>query len=169
MITSTPEQQEMIQELRSLTRKFAQDKLAPNAEHDDAEQIFRPENIQALGDLGLTGIPVAEEFGGAGLGYEAYTVVIEEIAQAHAAYAISVAVTGLPQVILAKFGTDAQKKKYIPALAAGRAIGGFSLSEASSGSDAGSLKTTARLEGSKYVLNGTKLWTTQGDSAETII
>ncbi len=169
MTSSTPEQLEMIAELRALTRKFAQEKLAPRAEHDDRDEIFRPENIQALGELGLTGVPVAEEYGGAGLGYEAYTAVIEEIAQAHAAYAISVAVTGLPQVILSKFGSDAQKKKYIPALASGRAIGGFSLSEASSGSDAGSLKTTARKDGSKYIVNGTKLWTTQGDSAETIV
>src|SRR6185312_12206561 len=90
-------------------------------------------------------------------------------AAVNAAYAISVSVTGLPQIILAKFGNEAQKKKYIPPLASGKAIGSFGLSEASSGSDAGSLRTTARREGDHYIINGTKLWITQSDVAETIL
>ena len=161
----------MIEELRTLTRKFATERMLPHVAADEAEGRFRHEWISGLGELGLTGVPVDEAYGGAGLGYAEYVAVIEELARVHAAYAISVAVTGLTQVILSKFGNEAQKKKYIPALAAGRAIGGFSLSEASSGSDAASLRTTAKLsaDGKTYVINGTKLWCTQGDVSETII
>lgn len=157
------------QELRDLTRKFVKNNIWPIVEKDEESGTFRPEVIAGLGELGLTGIPVDENYGGAGLGYQDYIVAIEEIARASASYAISVAVTGLPQVILQEGGTEAQKQKYIPSLAAGKAIGSFSLSEASSGSDAASLRTTARREGDHYVLNGTKLWTTQADSASTIL
>lgn len=156
-------------ELRELTRKFVEKELWPVIEQDERDERFRPELIQKLGELGLTGIPVPEEWGGAGLGYLDYCTVIEEIAKCNAGYAISVAVTGLPQVILNLFGNEEQKKKYIPPLANGNAIGAFSLSEASSGSDAGSLRTLARKEGSNYIIHGTKLWTTQGDLAETFI
>ncbi|MBU6375616.1 MAG: acyl-CoA dehydrogenase family protein [Bdellovibrionales bacterium] len=156
-------------ELRNLTRKFAQKTIASTVEQDERDGLFRTEYIQELGTLGLTGIPVPEEYGGAGLGYQDYIVAIEELAKVSAAYAISVAVTGLPQIILSSFGTEEQKKHYIPPLASGSAIGAFSLSEAASGSDAGALLTTARLEGDHYVINGTKLWTTQADSAEVMI
>lgn len=156
-------------ELRELTRKFAQKELIPIVEKDEEEERFRPEVISKLGELGLTGIPVPEDYGGAGLGYQEYAVTIEELAAANTGYAISVAVTGLPQVILNLFGNEAQKKKYIPPLASGRAIGAFSLTEAGSGSDAGALRTTAKRDGDHYVINGTKLYTTQGDVAETII
>jgi alkylation response protein AidB-like acyl-CoA dehydrogenase len=156
-------------ELRELARRFVKKNIWPIVEQDEETGTFRPEIIAGLGELGLTGIPVPEALGGAGLGYQEYIVALEEIARASAAYAISVAVTGLPQVILTEGGTDAQKSKYIPPLASGKAIGSFSLSEASSGSDAGSLRTTARLDGSHYILNGTKLWTTQADSASTIL
>ncbi|MDR3606473.1 MAG: acyl-CoA dehydrogenase family protein [Oligoflexia bacterium] len=156
-------------ELRALARRFAEKELAPLIEADERDEKFRPEMIAKLGDLGLCGIPVPEEYGGAGLGYQEYAAAIEEIAAVSLSYAISVAVTGLPQVILNLFGTEAQKRKYIPKLASGHAIGAFALSEPSSGSDAGSLRTSARREGDSYVLNGTKMWITQADSAETLI
>ena len=160
------EENEVARELRALTRKFAQKELAPLVEEDERNETFRPEIIRKLGELGLTGIPVPEEYGGAGLGYSEYIATIEELAAVNAGYAISVAVTGLPQIILSLFGTEEQKRKFIPPLAEGRAIGAFSLSEAFAGSDAGSLRTTARRDGDDYILNGTKLWTTQGDSAD---
>jgi acyl-CoA dehydrogenase len=112
---------------------------------------------------------VPEELDGAGLGYQEYAIVLEELAKASSGYAISVAVTGLPQVILNLSGTPEQKKKYVPPMARGEQIGAFGLSEASSGSDAGSLRTTATKDGDHYVLNGTKLWITQGDIASTLI
>lgn len=156
-------------ELRDLTRKFALKELAPILEADERDERFRPELVRKLGELGLTGVPVAEAYGGAGLGYLEYAAVIEELAAANAGYAISVAVTGLAQVILSRFGSEEQRKKYVPRLAEGRAIGAFSLSEAGSGSDAAALRTTAVREGDHYLVNGTKLWTTQGDVAETIL
>lgn len=159
----------MQQELRELTRKFARKSIAATVEGDEHDERFRPEIIRELGQLGLAGIPVPEAYGGAGLGYQDYIVTIEELARVSAAYAISVAVTGLPQVILSTFGSEEQRQKHIPRLASGDAVGAFSLSEASSGSDAASLRTTARREGDHYVLNGTKLWTTQADSADVIL
>jgi alkylation response protein AidB-like acyl-CoA dehydrogenase len=156
-------------ELRELARRFAQKELASIVEEDEKTETFRPEIIKKLGEIGLTGVPVPEAYGGAGMGYQEYAIVIEELARVSTSYAISVAVTGLPQMILAASGNEAQKQKYIPPLAAGDAIGAFALSEPSSGSDAGSLRTTARLDGDHYVINGTKLWITQGDVADTII
>ncbi len=161
----TPERQE----LRKLARQFAEKELAPLVEGDEATETFRPELIARLGELGLTGIPVAEEWGGAGLGYQEYVIALEELSKVSAAYAISVAVTGLPQMILQASGTSEQKKKFIPRLAAGQGIGAFALSEAGSGSDAGSLRTTARRDGDHYIINGTKQWITQADSAEVIM
>lgn len=163
------EESAVLSELKSLTRKFAQKEILPLVEEDERTETFRPEIIRKMGELGLTGIPVPEAYGGAGLGYVEYAAAIEEIARASMSYAISVAVTGLPQVILNQYGNEAQKKKYIPPLAQGSAIGAFSLTEASSGSDAASLRTTAVKQGDSYLLNGTKLYTTQGDIADTII
>ena len=156
-------------EIRSLTRKYARDKILPLVEKDEETQTFRPEIIQGLGELGLTGIPTDEKYGGAGMGYQEYTAAVQEIAAVSASYAVSVCVSGLPQVILQKFGNESQKSKYIPRLAAGSAIGAFALSEAGSGSDAGSVRTSAKKNGDHYILNGTKLWITQADVSEVII
>jgi alkylation response protein AidB-like acyl-CoA dehydrogenase len=160
---------EIQKELRKLASKFVQKELLPRVEEDEREERFRPELIQSLGNLGLTGIPISDAYGGAGLGYQEYTVALEEIAAGNLGYAISVAVTGLTQIIIQLFGNENQKQKYIPALAKGEAIGAFSLSEAGSGSDAGNLRTTAKKDGDFYKLNGSKLWTTQGDIASTLI
>ncbi len=168
-VTTAMKDSDIQSELRALARKFAENELRPIVDADEESETFRPELIKKLGGLGLTGIPVPEAFEGAGLGYSEYCVVIEEIARVSCSYAISVAVTGLPQMILAASGTEEQKKKYIPSLARGDGIGSFALSEASSGSDAGSLRTTAKLNGDHYILNGTKLWITQADVAEVIL
>jgi len=165
-------------ELRALARKFVEKELIPILEEDEKAERFRPELIEKLGELGLTSIPLAEAYGGSGLGYLEYVVALEELAGGNMGYAISVSVTGLTQLILAEFGNEEQQKKYIPPLAQGKAIGAFSLSEAFSGSDAASLRTVAKKysgkpgssqPGDHYILNGTKLWCTQGDIAETLI
>lgn len=156
-------------EIRNLARKFSRDRIAPLVEHDEETETFRREIIRGLGELGLTGIPTSEHCGGAGLGYQEYIAAIEEIAASSGAYAVSVAVSGLPQVILDTFGTAVQKEKYIPKLASGEWIGSFVLSEAGSGSDAASLRTSAELKGDHYLLNGTKLWITQADEADVFI
>jgi alkylation response protein AidB-like acyl-CoA dehydrogenase len=157
------------QQIRELARKYCRDKIAPIVEHDEETGTFRREIIKGLGDLGLTGIPVHEEFDGAGLGYQEYIACVEEIAAVSCSYAISVAVSGLPQIILQTFGNTEQKKKFIPKLATGDWVGAFALSEPSSGSDAASLLTTATRDGDHYVLNGTKLWITQADTADVLI
>jgi alkylation response protein AidB-like acyl-CoA dehydrogenase len=156
-------------EIRALAKKFAKERIAPLVEHDEETETFRRELIRDLGELGLTGIPTSDRFGGAGLGYQEYIGAIEELAAASGAYAVSVAVSGLPQVILDTFGSEDQKSRYIPKLASGEWIGSFALSEAGSGSDAASLRTQAVLSGDHYVLNGTKLWITQADCADIFI
>jgi butyryl-CoA dehydrogenase len=156
-------------EIREITKKFARAQILPIVEHDEETKTFRPEIIKSLGALGLTGIPTSEKNGGAGLGYQEYVGAIEEIAAVSGAYAVSVAVSGLPQVILEKHGTEVQQQTFIPKLASGEWIGSFVLSEASSGSDASSLRTEAKRDGDHYVLNGAKLWITQGDSANVLI
>jgi alkylation response protein AidB-like acyl-CoA dehydrogenase len=155
--------------IRDTTRKFVRTRLQPLVEDDEQKGVFRREIIQGLGELGLTGIAVPEALGGMGLGYKEFAIALEEIASVNTGYAVSVAVTGLPQQILCAFGNDAQKKRFVPKLASGEWVGGFSLSEAGSGSDAGALKTTAKKSGSHWVLNGTKLWTTQGNVADVIV
>jgi alkylation response protein AidB-like acyl-CoA dehydrogenase len=156
-------------ELRALARKFAENEIRPIVDADEETETYRPEIIRKLGALGLTGVPVPETYEGAGLGYSDYAVVIEEIARVSASYAVSVSVTGLAQMILSNAGSEELKKKYLPELARGEKIGGFALSEADAGSDASSLRMTARKEGDHYVLNGTKLWITQADSASVLI
>jgi len=165
---STFETEEQM-EIRTLARKYAREKILPHVEKDEESQTFRPEIIRGLGELGLTGIPTAEKYGGAGLGYQEYTAAVQEIAAVNASYAVSVCVSGLPQVILSAFGNDTQKQKYIPKLASGEWIGAFALSEAGSGSDASSLRCAATKEGNHYLLNGTKLWITQADVANVMI
>lgn len=156
-------------QIRELARKFAKEKIAPLVEHDEETHTFRREIIADLGSLGLTGIPTQEVYGGAGLGYQEYIACIEELAAVNTSYAISVAVSGLPQIILQQFGNEQQKKKHIPMLAEGKHIGAFALSEPSSGSDAASLRTTAKKVEGGYLINGTKLWITQADSADVMI
>lgn len=155
--------------LADAVRAFCEAELAPTVEQDDANEHFRKELIAAMGEQGFCGIPTPESHGGLGLGYSEYCVVLEEIAAVSASYAVSVAVTGLPQVILNKMGTDAQKQQWLPGLAAGELLGGFALSEPGSGSDAASLKTTAVRDGQDYVLNGTKFWITHGGYADVYI
>jgi alkylation response protein AidB-like acyl-CoA dehydrogenase len=143
--------------------------LGDTLKADDETETFRPEYLAALGEAGLCGLQSPEDFGGLGLGYTEYAIVLEEIARVSASYAVSVAVTGLPQVILATFGTQAQKEEFLPALAMGESIGAFALSEPDSGSDAASLQTTAVLEGDQYRLNGTKFWITHGGFADLYV
>lgn len=158
-------------ELIEMARETAQSVLGGTLKEDDEAEQFRPEYIQQLGEAGLCGIPTSEEFDGLGLGYFEYALALEEIAKVSPSYAVSVAVSGLPQVILQEFGTDEQKKDWITGLAQGQYIGGFALSEPDSGSDAGSLMTVAEYDSSSdtYRLNGRKFWITHGGYADIYI
>lgn len=155
--------------LREGAAEAAQAILAATVEEDDESETFRREHFTKLGEAGMCGIPTPEAFGGLGMGYTEYAIVLEEIARVSSSYAVTVAVNGLPQVILAEFGTPEQKERWMPGLAAGELLGAFALSEPGSGSDAASLKTTAVRDGDHYVLNGTKFWITHGSYADLYV
>lgn len=165
MFTRTEEQEALCR----AAAQAAHDILADTLKEDDEAERFRPEFIEALGEAGLCGVAAPEEYGGLGLGYLEYAMVLEEIAAVSSSYAVSVAVTGLPQIILGQHGTDAQKERWLPGLAAGELLGAFALSEPDSGSDAASLSTTAVRDGDHYVLNGTKFWITHGGYADVYL
>ncbi|MAZ47340.1 MAG: acyl-CoA dehydrogenase [Halobacteriovoraceae bacterium] len=157
------------QELINTIRKFRLDNIEPHAEHDDAKENFRPELIAQLGELGFCGITTEETYGGAGLGYEDYCWVLEELAKSSVAYAVTASVSSMVQSILQAYGNEDQKKKYIPNLASGQAIGSFCLSESHSGSDAAGMKTTAKKTDGGYILNGSKMWISTAGFSKTYI
>lgn len=165
MFILSEEQQSLVEAARAAATEI----LAPTVKEDDEKELFRKDLFRALGAAGLCGVQTAEAYGGLGLGYVEYALVLEEIAKVSPAYATSVAVSGLPQVILAKYGTEVQKLRWMPGLAAGELLGAFALSEPDSGSDAASLRATARREGDAYVLDGTKFWITHGGYADIYI
>lgn len=156
-------------ELQSSVRKFCLDKIEPHMEHDDANANFRMDIFNGLGELGLAGITLPEEYGGANLGYQELCAVLEEIAKYSVSYSVTVSVSTMVQSILNQYGNESQKEKYLPELTSGQFIGGFCLSESHSGSDAAALKTTAKKTDGGYILNGSKMWITSGGIAKTYI
>lgn len=160
---------ELQRELVLSLKKFCADSIEPHMEHDDAEGKFRMEIFQGLGEYGVTGVTLPEEYGGAGLSYLDYSYVLEEIAKSSVPYAVTVSVSGMVQSILKEFGNKSQREQYLPALTSGQEIGAFALSESHAGSDAANLKTTAKKVDGGYMLNGTKMWITSGGIAKTYI
>ena len=158
-------QKELIQNLR----KFCVSSIEPHMEHDDHEGKFRMEIFRGLGEYGVTGVTVPEEFGGAGLSYVDYSLILEEIAKTSVPYAVTVSVSSMVQTILNEYGTKTQKEKYLPELTSGQEIGAFALSESHSGSDAAAMKATAKKVDGGYILNGTKMWITSGGIAKTYV
>jgi acyl-CoA dehydrogenase len=152
--------------LRRTVRKFAEKELAPIAAESDEKGEFHREIYEKLAEIGLLGIPCPEKYGGAGLDYSTYIVVIEEIAKTCLSTAVGLAVQGLPQIMISQFGTEQQKRTYLSPLASGEKLGAFALTEAGSGSDAASLKTTAARDGDSYVINGSKVFITHGGVAD---
>lgn len=167
MVQLSDENRELIEHTKGTAARIFGDSEKLKA--DDEAERFDPDIMKALGEDGLTGITTATEYGGFGLGYLSYSLVLEEIAKYSASYAVSVAVNGLPQMILGQFGSDKQKEQWIEPLATGGALGAFALSEPDSGSDAASLTTTAVQHGDKYILNGRKFWITHGGYADIYI
>ncbi len=150
-------------------KKFCGDSIEPHMEHDDAEGKFRMEIFQGLGEYGVTGVTLPEEYGGAGLSFLDYSYVLEEIAKSSVPYAVTVSVSGMVQSIIKEFGNKTQREQYLPAMTSGQEIGAFALSESHAGSDAANLKTTAKKVDGGYMLNGTKMWITSGGIAKTYI
>lgn len=153
--------------LQKVIRDFAQQEIAPKAAYYDEAEEFPWENLHKMAELGLLGMPVAEEFGGAGTDTVSYIAAIEEISKACASTGAIMAVhtsTGIMPIDM--FGTEEQKQKYVPDLATGKKIGAFALTEAGAGSDAAQVATTAVLDGDEWVLNGSKCFITNGGEAE---
>ena len=156
--------------LRDLVRRFATDEIAPRAAEIDVENNFPADLWKKMGDLGILGITVSEEFGGSGMGYLAHAVAMEEISRASAAVGLSYgAHSNLCVNQIFKNGTDDQRRKYLPGLCSGDQVGALAMSEPGAGSDVVSMKLKATKQGDVYVLNGNKMWITNGPDADTYV
>jgi len=156
--------------LRATVAGFAAERIAPRAASIDANNKFPRDLWPELGALGLLGITVEEEYGGAGLGYLAHVVAMEEISRASAAVGLSYgAHSNLCVNQIRRWGTAAQKQKYLPPLLSGEYLGALAMSEAGAGSDVMAMRTTAHRDGDHYVLNGSKMWITNAPEADILV
>ncbi|MBM4195381.1 MAG: acyl-CoA dehydrogenase [Gemmatimonadetes bacterium] len=156
--------------VREMVRALARDEVAPIASAHDASQEFPWATVKRMADLGLLGIPWPESLGGAGFDTIAFMIAIEEMAKVCASHSITISAhTTLGTSPIVNFGTDAQRSKYVPLLAAGKVLGGFGLTEPGAGSDAGGTRTTAVRKNGHYVLNGTKRFITHGGVGEVFV
>ncbi len=156
--------------LRETVREFSEKEIAPGALERDEKQIFPHEQIKKLGELGFMGITVPEEFGGAGLDYKSYAILIEELSRVDASVGVIVAVNNsLYCGGILKYGSEEQKNKFLKPVASGNGLGAYSLSEAGAGTDAASLKCRVRPDGDHYVIDGTKMWVTNGANSSHYI
>ncbi|MGY6410627.1 MAG: isovaleryl-CoA dehydrogenase [Alkalilacustris sp.] len=161
---------EDIEALREMVHRWAQERVAPMAAAIDRDNVFPHELWREMGDLGLLGITVEEEHGGAGMGYLAHTVAIEEIARASASVSLSYGAHSNLCVNQIKLnGTAEQKAKYLPKLISGEHVGALAMSEAGAGSDVVGMKLRADKKNDRFVLNGTKYWITNGPDADTLV
>jgi isovaleryl-CoA dehydrogenase len=162
--------EESLEEIRSQVRRFATEQIAPRAADIDRSNEFPRDLWPALGAQGLLGITVPERWGGSGLGYLAHTIAMEEISRASGAVGLSYgAHSNLCVNQLRLNGTDAQRDKYLPRLCSGEHVGALAMSEPGSGSDVVSMQTRAELRGNSYVLNGRKMWITNGPDADVFV
>ncbi|HRN26069.1 MAG TPA: acyl-CoA dehydrogenase family protein [Ignavibacteriaceae bacterium] len=156
--------------IRDTIKDFAEKNIRPVIMEYDESQKFPMEIMKQLGELGFLGILVPEEYGGAGLGYVEYALIIEELSKVDPSIGLSVAAhNGLCTNHINLFGNDSQRKKYLPDLASGKKIGAWGLTESFSGSDAAGLKSSAIKDGNNWILNGSKQFTTHGTVGETYV
>lgn len=161
---------EDIEALREMVHRWAQERVAPMAAEIDRSNVFPKELWKEMGDLGLLGVTVDEEYGGANMGYLAHTIAVEEIARASASVSLSYgAHSNLCVNQIALNGTAEQKQKYLPKLISGDHVGALAMSEAGAGSDVVSMKLKAEKKNGYYTLNGTKYWITNGPDADTLV
>lgn len=161
---------EDIAALRDAVRDFAQNEIAPRAAEIDKANLFPADMWTKLGELGVMGLTVSEEYGGTQLGYLAHMVAMEEISRASASVGLSYgAHSNLCVNQINRNGSDAQKKKYLPKLISGEHVGALAMSEPGAGSDVVSMKLKADRKGDRYVLNGSKMWITNGGDADTLV
>ncbi|WP_047983813.1 acyl-CoA dehydrogenase [Ornithinibacillus californiensis] len=162
----TDEQQMM----RKMVQDFAQKEVLPEIERMEQEERFPIELVRKMGELGIMGIPIPEEYQGAGMDYISYIIAINELSKVSAALGVILSVhTSVGTNPILFFGTEEQKEKYVPKLATGEYLGAFALTEPQAGSDAKGLKTSAKLDGDHYILNGSKVFITNGEAADVYI
>lgn len=158
------------EQIRDAARQFAQERLAPGAAARDREHAFPRAELAEMGELGFLGMLVPEEWGGSNLGTVAYALALEEIAAGDGACSTIVSVhSSVGCVPILRFGTEEQKKRFLPKMASGEWIGGFALTEPQAGSDASALKTRARRDGDHYVIDGSKQFITSGKNGSVVI
>ena len=158
------------EQIRETVERFSQAEIAPRAAEIDRSNTFPIDLWPRLGALGLHGITVSEEWGGAGLGYLAHCVVMEELSRASASVALSYgAHSNLCVNQIAKHGTDEQKRRYLPKLISGEHVGSLAMSETGAGSDVVSMRTRAEKKGERYILSGQKMWITNGPVSSTFV
>ena len=161
------EEHEMI---RKMVRDFAVNEVAPTAAERDEEERFDMVLFEKMAELGLTGIPWPEEYGGIGSDYLAYVIAVEELSRVCASVGVTLSAhTSLAGWPVFKYGTEEQKQKYLRPMAEGTKIGAYGLTEPSAGSDAGAMRTNAKLDGDDYVLNGSKIFITNGGIADIYV
>ncbi|MGQ9598829.1 MAG: acyl-CoA dehydrogenase [Anaerolineae bacterium] len=156
--------------VREMVREFAQKEIAPRAAEVDRTEEFPADNIRKMAELGLMGLPYPEEYGGGGGDYLSYAIAVEEIARACGSTALIYAAhVSLGCGPIYYFGTEAQKRKWLPRLCSGQGLAAFGLTEPEAGSDAGATRTTAVRDGDGYILSGSKMWITSGAIADVVI
>ncbi|MBI4830847.1 MAG: acyl-CoA dehydrogenase family protein [Candidatus Lindowbacteria bacterium] len=148
---------------RQTAREFAENEIIPVARENDAREIFPEEIVKKMAGLGFLGAPIPEQYGGAGMDFISYAVITEEIGRACSSVRTVLSVTtSLVALTILKWGTEEQKKKYLPRLCSGEIIGCFGLTEPDAGSDAANISTSARRDSSGWILNGNKMWISNG-------
>jgi alkylation response protein AidB-like acyl-CoA dehydrogenase len=165
-LSPTPEQQQ----IQEMVGEFADEEIKPRAAEIDKEDEFPWDLVDQMAELGLMGMPIPEEYGGAGLDYHAYASALEEISRGSGGLGTVVAAhISLACNMVSAFGSEGQKEEYLVPLAEGREVGAFALSEAGAGSDVPAMETTALPDGDEYVLDGGKLWISNGSVADTVV
>jgi glutaryl-CoA dehydrogenase (non-decarboxylating) len=155
--------------VRDLARDFAEKEIAPTAAKDDKEHAFRRDLVSKMGELGFYGAVIPESYGGSGLGFLALALITEEIARAHSAMRVFMNMQVGPALVLDRFGSEEQKKKWLPRLIRGEDVGCFAITEPDAGSDVAAIRTTAARDGNGYVFNGSKIWISNAPVADTAL